>query len=138
MKKESFQGMLAIMGGLTGAFLFWGAIYRILRLPGGMILLLIALVLGIVWCVSQSCYVLKHGALKQLVEKGVAGAKHLLNIECAAFIALAFGFVAAYFFSFHIRGDIAWDNLMLVISFTMFAILSFLAGIFASKVLKNK
>ena len=135
MKKESFQGMLAIMGGLIGGVMLWGAMYRFLRLPGGCLMLwVITPILISLLCFCLSSYVYKFGALKSLVEKGVAGAKHLLNIEVTAFIALGIGAIAFIFKTQHLEGA----GILTALSCASLSILCILAGIFACKVLKNK
>ena len=135
MKKQTFQGVLALYSGFVGAVLINGLLFRTLNWPGGCsILFVIVPLLVALLCLSLAIYVFMYGALNAYVEKGLSIAKHLRNVEGTAFIFLALailGFVFRY---------LQWPGGSQIVMVSCFALmwLSLLSGILACIFLTKK
>ena len=135
MKKQTFQGVLALYSGFVGTVLIDGILFRTLHWPGGTsILCVIVPFLVALLCLCLAIYVFMHGALNAYVEKGLSVAEHLRNVEGTAFIFLALailGFVFRY---------LQWPGGSLIVMVSCFTLmwLSLLSGILACIFLTKK
>lgn len=135
MKKQTFQGVLALYSGFVGAVLIDGILFSTLHWPGGSSLLCVVVPLLVaILCLCLAIYVFMHGALNAYVEKGLSVAKHLRNVEGTAFIFLALAIVG--FVCRHMN----WAGSGQVVMVSCFALmwLSLLSGILACIFLTKK
>ena len=135
MKKQTFQGVLALYSGFVGTVLIDGILFRTLHWPGGtsMLCVIVPFLVALL-CLCLAIYVFMHGALNAYVEKGLSVAEHLRNVEGTAFIFLALailGFVFRY---------LQWPGGSLIVMVSCFTLmwLSLLSGIFACIFLTKK
>ena len=135
MKKQTFQGVLALYSGFVGTVLIDGILFRTLHWPGGtsMLCVIVPFLVALL-CLCLAIYVFMHGALNAYVEKGLSVAEHLRNVEGTAFIFLALailGFVFRY---------LQWSGGSLIVMVSCFTLmwLSLLSGIFACIFLTKK
>ena len=135
MKKQTFQGVLALYSGFVGAVLIDGILFSTLHWPGGSSLLCVVVPLLVaILCLCLAIFVFVHGALNTYVENGLSIAKHLRNVEGTAFIFLALailGFVFRY---------LQWPGGSQIVMVSCFALmwLSLLSGILACIFLTKK
>ena len=135
MKKQTFQGVLALYSGFVGTVLIDGILFRTLHWPGGtsMLCVIVPFLVALL-CLCLAIYVFMHGALNAYVEKGLSVAEHLRNVEGTAFIFLALailGFVFRY---------LQWPGGSLIVMVSCFTLmwLSLLSGILACIFLTKK
>lgn len=135
MKKQTFQGVLALYSGFVGTVLIDGILFSTLHWPGGtsMLCVIVPFLVALL-CLCLAIYVFMHGALNAYVEKGLSVAKHLRNVEGTAFIFLALailGFVFRY---------LQWPGGSLIVMVSCFTLmwLSLLSGILACIFLTKK
>ena len=135
MKKQTFQGLLCLFGGMIASVAFIGLMFSILHWPGGhaMMCKIVPALIAILF-VILGFYVFRFGALKALVEKGVAGAKQLQVSEGIAFMLIALLICGFLLRTMHIPGG---SQLVMISCFAL-AILAALIGSWASIVIKNK
>ena len=135
MKKQTFQGVLALYSGFIGAVLINGILFRTLHWPGGtsMLCVVVPLLVALL-CLCLAIYVFMHGALNAYVEKGLSVAKHLRNVEGTAFIFLALAIVGFVCRHMHWPGG---SQIVMVSCFTLMW-LSLLSGILACIFLTKK
>ena len=135
MKKQTFQGVLALYSGFVGTVLIDGILFRTLHWPGGTsILCVIVPFLVALLCLCLAIYVFMHGALNAYVEKGLSVAEHLRNVEGTAFIFLALAILGFVFRYLQWPGG---SQIVLVSCFTLMW-LSLLSGILACIFLTKK
>lgn len=134
MKKDSFLGVLLLLGGLLIASFILGVMLKYLHISGGkMFTFVIAPLLLIAQAVGVLCYAPKYGAMKTQKEAGDRNAKHLYNIE---WLACVFAILSAIGLIFH---AVHWSFCtVLLFSVLALAILSILAGIFSYKYVNKK
>ena len=135
MKKQTFQGVLALYSGFIGAVLINGILFRTLHWPGGtsMLCVVVPLLVALL-CLCLAIYVFMHGALNAYVEKGLSVAKHLRNVEGTAFIFVALAIVGFVCRHMHWPGG---SQIVMVSCFTLMW-LSLLSGILACIFLTKK
>lgn len=135
MKKQTFQGVLALYSGFVGAVLINGILFSTLHWPGGtsMLCVVVPLLVALL-CLCLAIYVFMHGALNAYVEKGLSVAKHLRNVEGTAFIFLALAIVGFVCRHMHWPGG---SQIVMVSCFTLMW-LSLLSGILACIFLTKK
>jgi len=134
MKKQSFQGVLCVLAGISFAIIFMAVMFKFLHFPGGDLLLFIvapAMMTALSLCLY--IYVSKYGALKAYVEEEKPYAGFLLKVERIAFNTLAILGVAIIFRFCHLPGAV---QLLTYSCFTL-AILSLLAGFGTCKLLNQ-
>lgn len=135
MKKQTFQGVLALYSGFIGAVLINGILFRTLHWPGGtsMLCVIVPFLVALL-CLCLAIYVFMHGALNAYVEKGLSVAKHLRNVEGTAFIFVALAIVG--FVCRHMN----WAGSGQVVMISCFTLmwLSLLSGILACIFLTKK
>lgn len=135
MKKESFQGFLLFWAGLLIATAFMAFMFKNLHWPYGVLLAsIVTPVMLTVQAIALYCYLPKYGAMKAQKEAGNRIAKHLYNIELSA---LAFAFLLAIALCFRFM-HWPYGCQLLLVACIAFAILSFLAGIFACMYVNKK
>lgn len=131
MKKESFKGILCLLAGITGTILIFGCMFKALHWPGASYLLYFCspLLLSLIM-ICLSCYTAAFGALKSSEKPS---AKHLLNAEIIAFIAMAVLVIAIMFKILHWPGG----SQMLLVACSTLAFVSLMAGFFGCKLLNE-
>lgn len=135
MKKQTFQGVLALYSGFVGAVLIDGILFSTLHWPGGSSLLCVVVPLLVaILCLCLAIYVFMHGALNTYVENGISIAKHLRNVEGTAFIFLALAILGFVFRYLQWPGG---SQIVMVSCFTLMW-LSLLSGILACIFLTKK
>lgn len=135
MKKQTFQGVLALYSGFVGAVLIDGILFSTLHWPGGSSLLCVVVPLLVaILCLCLAIFVFVHGALNTYVENGISIAKHLRNVEGTAFIFLALAILGFVFRYLQWPGG---SQIAMVSCFTLMW-LSLLSGILACIFLTKK
>lgn len=134
MKKETFQGLLCCLAGLTMAAITFAFVFRTFRLPSGEILmylvvpvLLIAEGLGLFW------YVPKHGVMLQLIKRGNKSARHLYTLEISAVSAMIVLGAGLLMRGFHIPGSAT----VLMVGAVCISVSSVLAGFVGASMFKK-
>lgn len=135
MKKQTFQGVLALYSGFVGAVLIDGILFSTLHWPGGSSLLCVVVPLLVaILCLCLAIFVFVHGALNTYVGNGISIAKHLRNVEGTAFIFLALAILGFVFRYLQWPGG---SQIVMVSCFTLMW-LSLLSGILACIFLTKK
>ena len=135
MKKQIFQSILCLFGGMIASIAFVALLFCILGWPGGhgMMCKLVPSLIAIFF-VLLAIYVFLFGALKSLADKGVNEAKHLQKTEGTAFIFIALLIIGCVLHSMHIPGG---GQLVLLSGFAL-SWISMLVAVWVSIIINKK
>ncbi len=135
MKKQIFQSILCLFGGMIACIAFIALLFCILQWPGGhgMMCKLVPSLIAIFF-VLLAIYVFLFGALKSLADKGVNEAKHLQKTEGTAFIFIALLIIGCILHSMHIPGG---GQLVMLSCYTL-AIISALIAVWVTIIINKK
>ena len=133
MKKETYQGLLCCMAGITVAAIVMAFVFRMFRFPGGeMLMYEIVPVLLIAEGIGLLFYIAKHGLLWRIVA-GNRKAELLRLLANWAIVSLPVIGVGLLFRGLHISGG----AVILMVGSVTFAFVSLVAGFLGASMLKK-
>lgn len=134
MKKETYQGLLCCMAGITVAAIVMAFVFRMFRFPGGeMLMYEIVPVLLIAEGIGLLFYIAKHGLWREAIAAGNRKAELLRLLANWAIVSLPVIGVGLLFRGLHFPSGAT----ILMIGSVTFAFVSLVAGFLGASMLKK-